>query len=281
MANKNTLDNLTGQEIKEMINVGNIEIEQLGASALRKLMNYEVDMLCFGEGDLELIDKCSELLDEIDPVPMSSEEFMNIIRRNEKERITIIEDGASYNRVPQKRFVLKRIAIVAAAVVILIASTVSVAAAFGFDVFKYISQIVRAPEGTESNFEEFTFYKNNETKKYSSIEQLLEDEELDIMYPTKLPEGSIIKSIRINIESNEKETVQIVTNDIDTNIQIGLSSNQIITNRTETIEINGIKYYIQKGDLVSASCYLNNNTYYISAKTLDDVIFIIDNMKEK
>ena len=281
MANKNTLDNLTGQEIKEMINVGNIEIEQLGASALRKLMNYEVDMLCFGEGDLELIDKCSELLDEIDPVPMSSEEFMNIIRRNEKERITIIEDGASYNRVPQKRFVLKRIAIVAAAVVILIASTVSVAAAFGVNIFEYINEMVSQPEGTQIDIDGFTFYHNGDVKKYSSIEQLIDDEGLDIMYPTKLPEGIIIKGIEKNVGINGKENIEIYTNDTNTNIQIKLTSNQIITNRTETIEINGIKYYIQKGDLVSASCYLNNNTYYISAKTLDDVLLIIENMKEK
>jgi len=37
VTNKNTLDNITGQEIKEMINDGKIAIEQLDASLLRKL----------------------------------------------------------------------------------------------------------------------------------------------------------------------------------------------------------------------------------------------------
>lgn len=280
MANKNTLDNLTGQEIKEMINVGNIAIEQLGASALRKLMNHEIDMICFGEGDLELIDKCSDMLDELDPAPMSNEAFMNIIRRNEKERITVIEDGSSYKHVSKKRFVLKRIAIVAAAVVILIASTVSVAAAFGVNIFEYINEIVRQPKGTQIDIDGFTFYSSGDVKKYSSIEQLIDDEDLDIMYPTKWPEGISIKDVSVMQTSGAGKTVYILTSEENVGVRVDLSGIGVPNAQTENIQVNGLTYYIQRGNFVSISCFNNNKIYYIKAKTLDDAILIAENMKE-
>ncbi len=280
MVGKNMLDNLTVQEIKEMIDENKMTLEQLDASALRELMDYETDMLCIGKGDVDLICRCSDLLDEIDPAPMTNDEFMSIIEKSKKEHIVIDNKNAKHNHVPKTRFIFKRIALTAAVILVLMTSMVAVAGAFGFDICKYISEIVREAVGTESNVDGFTFYHNGEAKEYSSIEEMIKNENLDILYPTKWPDGVSIDNIRISTLPNSNDIIQIGTNDINSNIIIEMSCEPLNNSSEELFEYNGIKFYIKCGDMFSASCFYKNNKYYISATTKDDLILIIENLKE-
>ena len=61
---KNLLDNMSGQELKEMINDEIITLEDLDNTALEKILTFETDMLCFGTGDMTIIRRCSELLNK-------------------------------------------------------------------------------------------------------------------------------------------------------------------------------------------------------------------------
>lgn len=281
MVDKNILDNLTSQEIKELINRNEITLEQLDASTLRELMNYETDMLCIGEGDVDLICKCSDLLDKIEPNPMTSEEFINIIQRTkEEECVTIVDDTPTHNPIPKREFILKRIAIIAAAILILMTATVGIASAFGFDICKYISEIVRKPEGTESNIDGITFYHNGETEKYGSIEEMIKNKDLSIMYPTKWPEGISLNNIRMSTLPNGNNTVQIVTNDISVNITIELGVTDYNSNNPNVYQYDGIAYFMGQSELFFAYCYHENNYYYFTANTKEDLVFIIENMKE-
>ena len=99
-------------------------------------------------------------------------------------------------------------------------TTIAVAAAFNVDISDYLKNIVKAPEGTTVNVDEFTFYKVGISKKYDSIQKVAEDENLDIMYPTLLPEGYDIESIQIVVEPNGQNTFQIFTNDAQVGIHI-------------------------------------------------------------
>lgn len=281
MADKNILDNLSGQEIKEMIDVGKITLESLGTAALRKLMDYELDMLCIGKGDAELICKCSELLDKTDPDPMTSEAFMNIIEKSKREHITVIDEATERNSMPKKRFILKRTALVAAAVLILMTSTAAIAGALGFDIYKYISEIVREPEGTEINVDEFTFYHNGEVKQYASVEEMIENENLDIMYPARLPDGVRINKIYLTTEINGNRIIQIITNDVNVNYNIEFSNAPIESYSQEIIEYQGIEFHIKHEEPYSASFLYKNNKYCISATTKEDLILIIENLREK
>mgnify|MGYP003306470015 CR=1 FL=1 len=51
MKQSEILDNLTGQEIKELITKGNVLMEQLSDSNLELLFLYESDAVCRGTGD--------------------------------------------------------------------------------------------------------------------------------------------------------------------------------------------------------------------------------------
>ncbi len=281
MIDKNMLDDLNCREIKEMIDGNKIALEQLDASTLRKLMDRETDMLCIGKGDVELICRCSDLLDKTDPIPMTDDEFMNIIEKSKKEHIVIADENAKSHNVPKKRFIFKRVALTAAVILILMTSSFAVAGAFGFDICKYISEVVREAVGTESNADGFTFYNNGETKKYSSIEEMTESENLNILYPTKLPDGVNIKKIQAIQLQNNNKLLQIFTNDVNVNISIELEGKPLTSSSDDIIEHQGTKFYLEYEEIYSASCFHKNNKYYISATTKDDLILIIENLKEK
>lgn len=91
MVDNNMFGNLTDQEIKEMINKNRMALEKLDVSVLRRVLNYETDMLCVGKGDVDLICRCADLLDEKDPNPMTNDEFMHIIEKSKKEYVVIFD----------------------------------------------------------------------------------------------------------------------------------------------------------------------------------------------
>ncbi len=280
MIEEHMLDNLTGEEIKAMINAEEISIEDLNASALQKLMNYEIDMLCVGEGDVDLVCRCSNLLEEIEPCPISNEEFMAIVKKTREERIVIVGDESKFIKSTKKRFILKRIAIIAAAFLILSVTTVGVANTLGFDIGEEINKIIRQGDGARKDIDGFTFYNGFESQYYSSVKELMEKENLELMSPTKLPDGVNIETIQMFQLNDKKNSIQIYTNDVVT-ITIEPSDNKIVTNNANAVEYDGITYYIQNsGDLWVAGCYHNGNLYSFIAKTKDDLILIIENMKE-
>ncbi len=281
---KNLLDNMSGQEIKELIDDEIITLQELQDSALEKVLDFETEMLCHGSGDMDIIRRCSALLDERSKSnTLNHDEIFDIINKTKSEHVTIFNSDNTLSVVaPQrnKRFVLKRIAIVAAAIILLITSTLSIAAAFGVDIHKYIKSLIGKPDGTTVNIDEFTFYNMDISKTYDSIQKMVEDENLDIMYPALLPEGCDIEIVRLTVAENGKNTVQILTNNHQVNIQIELDSGEIHNSSDNIYEHDNITYYIYTEEFNIAICYYENNTYYISAKTYEDLILIIDNMRE-
>ena len=61
---KKELDNMTGQEIKEMIANQKIKVEDLDIEKLNLLFEYESTVICNSEGDSELLLRCADLLAE-------------------------------------------------------------------------------------------------------------------------------------------------------------------------------------------------------------------------
>ena len=279
------LDNMTGQEIKELIADEIITLQELDVPALEKVLDFEIEMICHGNGDMDIMRQCSEILDESSKSDkLNHDDILAVINKTKEEQVTIINaDNACPSVIaPQRkmRFVFKRIAIVAAAIIIMMTTTVAIAAAFGVNIFEYIKNIASEPDGTTVNIDEFTFYNANGSKKYDSIQQMVDRENLDIMYPTRLPDGVDIESIRLTDVENDNDCIQISTNIVSVNIQIELNASEITKFSEETYKHNEIIYYIHFEDVCMATCYYKNNKYYISANTYEDLILIINNMKE-
>ena len=284
---KNLLDNMSGQELKEMINDEIITLEDLDNTALEKILDFETDMLCFGTGDMTTIRRCSELLNKRnDSDVLNKDKIISIIDRVKREHVIIVDEEKTQeskaNVIKRKYITLRKISLVAAIITVLMSVTVLVAAAFGVNIFEYISKIVRQDEGSQINVEQFTFHNGGEIETYSTIGEMVESESLDIMYPTKFPENINIHSVIVNESEHGNKQIQIITN--DNSVRVFVEQNVQKTEETfdgnNIYEFKGKTYYIFEGNGSFALCYYKNCYYTIQANSYDDLILIINNMKE-
>ncbi|MBR5779232.1 MAG: hypothetical protein IKY21_01245 [Clostridia bacterium] len=285
---KNLLDNMSGQELKEMINDEIITLEDLDNTALEKILDFETDMLCFGAGDMTTIRRCSELLNKRnDSDVLNKDKIISIIDRVKREHVIIVDEEKTQESkakvIRGKHIILRRIGLVAAIITVLMSVTVLVAAAFGVNIFEYISKIVRQDEGSQINVEQFTFHNGGEIKYYSSIEDMVEEQKWCIMHPTKLPENVTIEKITMYATTRGNDEICIITN--NNNIKISIEKNaenkDIWENHDSFYESNGTKYYVfQEDGVYLAICYHNGDYYSIQSNNYDELILIIDNLKE-
>ncbi len=284
---KNLLDNMSGRELKEMIDNKVITFEELDNAALEKIMNFEIDMLCHGSGDMMTIRRCSELLEKRNnDETLNKEKVISIINKAKNEHIIIVnEEGADQAKAKigkRQNLILRRIGLIAAVLTLMIATTVIVAAAFGVNIFEYIGEIVRQDEGAQITVDEFTFYHNGESKKYSSIEEMIEKENLDIMYPTKWPEGVNVERVTKYISERGTDMILILTN--KANVCFSVEINPQETNGTHNdcivFKHNGATYYIFFEDTINAYCSYNGCHYSIQANNYDELIMIIENLRK-
>jgi len=285
---KDILDNLKGQEIKELIIDRKITLEELDTSALEKLLDYETDMLCLDMGDMELIRACAARLDELNGPAMTDEEFWSIIKKAEERMISGEKENTPVDapvnapaRVVKKRIIWKKVWLVAAIVALLISAATITASAFGFNVFEYFREVIGLSAGEKVDKGTVTLINRGEAKEYDSIEELLEAENINILYPSVLPEGIEIESVRISEDTNG-ECIKIFTNNSQVNIAIyaGRTPTDSTFEDSEVFELNGIKFCVNE-ELVSAYCYHNNCFYSIQANNYENILQMIDNIKEK
>ncbi len=288
MTNKNILDNLNGQEIKEMIDNGKVVLEDLDTAALEKLFDYETDMLCIDEGDMELINACAKRLDELNGPAMSEEHFWAVIDRvdadivsGKKETAPVDMPVKAHTRAVKRRYISKKIWIIAATIAIIAATATITASAFGFNVFDYFKEVISLSAGEKVDKGTITLINRGEAKEYSSIEELLLGESINILYPSSLPANSQLESVKIVEDINGKQVI-ILTNNPQINIVV--FTNQEETNNSfadcEMYLYNDKTFYINK-ELNAAYLYFSDNFYSIQADSYENVMIIIESLKEK
>ena len=274
------LDNLKGQEIKELMINGKITIEDLDTAALNKLLDYETDMLCLDEGDMDLIHACASRLDELNGPAMSDEEFLAVIKKAEDEYVSSNTNTLPVRTV-KRRFASKKIWLVAAAIALLAAMATITASAFGFNVFEYFKQIIDLPVGKKVDKGIITLVNYGETETFSSVDELLKAEELNILYPAALPEDVVIQQVYINEGANDGITVQFVMNYPSTYISVdtNIVPSEVIGYKEQVTTEEGV-FYVFCDEDIYAVCYYKNSYYYIGSDSYENLIIIIENMRE-
>ncbi len=163
--------------------------------------------------------------------------------------------------------------------------TVAILKAFG-------DRITEMVVGEKEEFMGVEIIKNNESIKYDNIEELLKEEKLNILYPTKLPSNVVIKNIRIVDATNADNTLNsdfvrilFVTN--TGNIQIRINTNpntnkSFLTQAPIIEEIGSFKCYSIIGAIGEyQSQFIHNDyVYTINAPTREDVVLIIEGLVE-
>lgn len=215
-----------------------------------------------------------------------------------KERLTKEEIEQRVNKIPfkgkvtalnsyaKKKLRAKRIAIIAAVLAVLIALFGIFAIGSGGPVTEFFRQMGNSIheflDGGPKEHDNITFYKYNETKTFSSLEELAESEKIEILYPTWLPENEKIVSIWYLVE-NETESYVLQTEVADHSISIKLNAELDEAHKINCIQkvIAGFSVYYEKTpQFVQANFVYKNNYYIINSDTEDNLFRIIENLKE-
>lgn len=275
MEQKKLLDNLSGQEIREMIDKKEISIEELDRYALDAVFDYESERVCAGESDDELLRRCAELLDFANPT--AEGKYRELIHT------ALAQKTIAPTPTRKKATRLRKVLIVAATLVVLVFGASAVAGAFGTDLRSLFKQIMGMSKNSQLEAESITLIRYDDTKEYASVEELLHDQALTILYPTKLPEDVSIKTIYVDDMENGRLSIRFYTGDTTTSIVVETNAGSQTEDYSdcEHYRFEERDYYLfEESDFYYAICYYNNNFYSLRSTNRENIILIIENMKE-
>ncbi len=232
--------------------------------------------------DSDLVTECVDFLMELEGKERLTKEEIEQ-RVNE---IPFIGKVTALNSYAKKKLRAKRIAVIAAVLAVLIALFGIFAIGSGDTVTEFFRQmgdsIHEFLDGGPKEHNNITFYKADVTKTYSSIEELVKDEKIEILYPTWLPENEKIVKVWYLDEDVVKRYVMhsnIPEHGID--VDVGASLTETLKTNSLNKEIAGYKvYYIKTVRYVQANFVYKNNVYIIKSDTEDNLFKIIENLKE-
>ena len=238
----------------------------------------------YKEMDSDLVTECVDFLMELEGKERltKSEIEERVSKIPFKGKVTAI------NSYAKKKIRAKRIAVIAAVLAVLLAIFSIFAVSYGrvedglINRFaEYISEVISG--GDRLVFNDIELIKSNKTKRYSSAEKLVKDEEISILFPTWLPENDkIIKCWYIDDEIDKKHYIFQCEN---TKHSITLYLEKAILNRTkkENPAKNAGEHtvYIISGYGIVQGVFEHNGGYYsVCSDTEENLLKIIENLKE-
>ncbi|MBQ2846711.1 MAG: hypothetical protein IJE74_00445 [Clostridia bacterium] len=231
--------------------------------------------------DDDLIAECADYLMELENrKPLTNEEIDKAIKH-------IFEKGKPSFR---RKRILKKL--LWAAIISVLIFVMAISATHGQDDalehFKQWGKTVFSMfSGERIESGNKTIIKNgNYSVRYDTVDELFENEDLDILYPAALPNGEEFMCISYLIETNGKSVTYSRNNPLYSIVVENFSTVSmyidIETSSTETI--NNINcHYIQISDVDNYFyCAFEHNgfTYRFGAFTYEEMVFIINNLKE-
>ncbi len=238
--------------------------------------------------DTELIKVCVDLLikyENLEPLSpqqlkQAQDDLIKIAKEKDKPRLALC-----------KRKSLKTILIAACcAVLLLVAALVSVSV--GKDTWSKLSEfgnrIVELLVGEEAEDNGVTIIQNGEFESYDSLDQFLNNNDLNILYPTVFPSGIELTNIQVfnssKIETENSSKILFFTNSKDIAFYIYAdfdSSKDIVKNAFGTKKIiNDYTCYILEDGIIQYDFVFNNYLYTVNASSHEEAIEIINNLKE-
>lgn len=233
------------------------------------------------EADMELVEECEAALMALsNSVSYSEEEInekLNIIHSAEKKR-EILQNKSQFHSV-------RRTAVIAACVVLLLLGSAISAYAFIPSVQDTILRLLKLPVGVSLESEGVTFEHMGQSKIYSTLDELLSQEELDFLLPRELPKELLVSIVNVT-RSDDYIHVGVAFTDSGASMGIETDTGKDYLGdmyyTAEKKEVNGVTSYISDSDGICASITVHEGyVYYISADTKDKVITIIENLFDR
>lgn len=238
----------------------------------------------YKEMDSDLVTECVNFLMELEG----------------KERLTKEEITQKVDEIPfkgkiisadlhtQKKIRTKRVIIIAAVLAILLTVFSILAISFTNVEDRLINRFANyfgeeAKPGEKMEFENIELIKPNDTKTYSSAQELVRDENIAVLFPTWLPDnGRITECLYVEEDIREKYYV-FCSKDPECSISVyldkKLSEKTKTSNPIKNVD-NHTVYLIKRDEYVQGNFEHNGYYYSVSAHTEEDVLKIIENLKE-
>lgn len=236
----------------------------------------------YKEMDSNLVTECVDFLMELEGKQKLTKSEIEQ-RVNEipfKGKVTAIGSYA------KKKIRAKRLAVIAAILAVIVALFGIIAVASGntfSELFRKMgTSIYELLDGGPMERDNITFIKPDGTKKYSSIKEFAEKEEIEILYPTWLPENEKIVKVWYLVE-NETVSYLFQSNNPLHSLEIKVNTNiskEIITDCNKKEFAYFCVYYDKKPQYIQANFIYKNNLYIVNSDTEDNLFRIIDNLKE-
>ena len=232
--------------------------------------------------DSDLVTECVDFLMELEGIQRLTKEEIEQ-RVNEipfKGKVTAL------NSYAKKKLRAKRIAVIAAVLAVLITLFGIFAIGSGGVIEDFVrkvgNSISEILNGGPVEYSGVTIYENDKTISYSSLEELKESEDIEILYPSWLPGDEKIVEIYHTV-LGESEEYNLCTVDFGCVIEIIIAAdlNEEVKLSCKKKEVTGhTVYYFDAPDCVQGDFVYENNLYHVNADTEDDLFRIIENLKE-
>lgn len=222
------------------------------------------------EADMELIDLCETCLNRLEEPTAHSEEALT---RN----LEAIRAKANKTKTARRPRFSRMVAAILAAVLVL-GFTVS-AYAFFPSVQSFMKDFLHLPCGSCVEEKNVSFMNCGELVEYTSIEELVQNEKLDIMYPHDLPEDLKIKSVLYTDETTDFVYSIIFDNSATILVKPGSIMENTILDCSENFSNKyDLEFYLKENDsALTAVTAKNGWLYYITTQTREDLNTIIEN----
>ena len=271
-----------------MENVNNRNIKLV--KALELISDYEL-MKPIDEIDGDLIDATVDwsLRLQNKDITLSTEEIEKMVSMIPFEDDT--EELKTNGEVLESRKVLKKnkVLFIAAVITILVTLLTIISVAFEWNIFEELKNrfgtVADTPVNEEIVVDGVTVVRNDEYRKYSTIEEALKSENIDVLYPSYLPEGLALRKISFYNEF-EKERIMFLFEDNTISAEICFNKKvdfELMNSSTKVEKINAIQcYFCIKKDIGWVQVYFENdgNLYGFSGYNEQKLVEIIENLKE-
>lgn len=237
--------------------------------------------------DLDLIQECCDYIKDLMPQEARhSEEEL-------KAKCDTLKAKAQV--MPEKKKRLHKISRKAMAAIIAAALIVSIgivtAAATGLIgkaasyVAEHVSELLEMEPGDKKELDGMTIIKNGHYTKYDTIEDLLTNEGLEIMYPTVLPEGVHIEKIWLIPEGDTAKysvAFEMSSDDISCFVCNYYQTDTDVIEHKDYLSPNGLTFcWFETGvGTFQAVGQIKGYEYVIVTHDYSQMISIIDNLKE-
>lgn len=237
----------------------------------------------YKEMDSSLVTECVEFLMDLEGTKrLTKEEIEQKVNDIPfKGKVTAI------NGHIKKKIKTKRLIIIAAVFAALFIAFSIIAISFGTApdalIDRLAHHIVHEMRNGDSEMHgNIQVIKANETKTYSSVEELVRDENITILYPEWLPAGEQIVSVDY-YRAPDFEEYCLVCSNPEHSILISLNTtipDEEKESNPSTVIGGHTVYYFEAPEFVQAMFEYNNCLYSIHSNTEENVFKIIENLKE-